>query len=148
MVHTIMRSGKGLTAIELLIMISIFAVIVIFAAPRFSNSNSEFVQAIKITESTVDQARKTARYYRTDVLMQLETDEQRSQQSLTLSIPKMQSNEVLNEVEEKFPLPPGIQVINEGGAIRFDQKGELETPAQLLFVSERQEDESHQLVIR
>ena len=49
MVRTIIRTEKGLTAIELLIMISIFAVIVIFAAPRFTNSKSEIVQAIKIT---------------------------------------------------------------------------------------------------
>lgn len=148
MVRIITSPEKGLTAIELLIIVSVVAVLVIFTAPLLSGSKSEFDQAVKITESTVEQARQTARFYKTSVLIRLETDEQKNHQSITLSIPRMKSQSVLNEVTEEFQLPEGIQVISEDQVIHFDEQGEVAIPAQLLFVSDRLKDQSRQLVIR
>jgi prepilin-type N-terminal cleavage/methylation domain-containing protein len=139
---------KGLTAIELLIAISILALIIIFTAPMITRSNPEFEEAIKITESSVEQARKTARYYKTDVLMRLETDRQMNLQSITLSIPDMQKNNALNEVKEAFPLPAGVHVSSEAETIQFNHQGEVKNPANLLFESELVENASLQLVIR
>lgn len=139
---------KGLTAIELLIVVSILALIIIFAAPMIAGSNRVFDEAIEITESSVEHARKTARFYKTDVVMRLETDEQQKLQSITVSIPQMQNSEALNEVKEAFPLPPGVQVSSAKETIRFDNKGELMMPAELLFKSEQLENQSRQLVIR
>lgn len=148
MVRILTSPEKGLTAIELLIIVSVVAVLVIFTAPLLSGSKSEFDQAVKITESTVEQARQTARFYKTSVLIRLETDEQKNHQSITLSIPRMKSQSVLNEVTEEFQLPEGIQVISEDQVIHFDEQGEVAIPAQLLFVSDRLKDQSRQLVIR
>jgi Tfp pilus assembly protein FimT len=148
MVRIITSPEKGLTAIELLIIVSVVAVLVIFTAPLLSGSKSEFDQAVKITESTVEQARQTARFYKTNVLIRLETDEQKNHQSITLSIPRIKSQSVLNEVTEEFQLPEGIQVISEDQVIHFDERGEIAIPAQLLFVSDRLKDQSRQLVIR
>ena len=148
MVRILTSPEKGLTAIELLIIVSVVAVLVIFTAPLLSGSKSEFDQAVKITESTVEQARQTARFYKTNVLIRLETDEQKNHQSITLSIPRIKSQSVLNEVTEEFQLPEGIQVISEDQVIHFDERGEIAIPAQLLFVSDRLKDQSRQLVIR
>ena len=148
MVRIITSAAKGLTAIELLIIVSVVGVLVIFTAPLLNGSKSEFDQAIKITESTVEQARQTARFYKTDVLMRLETDEQKNRQSITLAIPRMNSQQVLNEVKEEFQLPDGIQVVSEDRVFHFDAHGEIAIPAQLLFVSDRMKDQSRQLVIR
>jgi Tfp pilus assembly protein FimT len=148
MVRIITSPEKGLTAIELLIIVSVVAVLVIFTAPLLSGSKSDFDQAVKITESTVEQARQTARFYKTNVLIRLETDEQKNHQSITLSIPRIKSQSVLNEVTEEFQLPEGIQVISEDQVIHFDERGEIAIPAQLLFVSDRLKDQSRQLVIR
>jgi Tfp pilus assembly protein FimT len=148
MVRIITSPEKGLTAIELLIIVSVVAVLVIFTAPLLSGSKSDFDQAVKITESTVEQARQTARFYKTSVLIRLETDEQKNHQSITLAIPRIKSQSVLNEVTEEFQLPEGIQVISEDQVIHFDERGEIAIPAQLLFVSDRLKDQSRQLVIR
>lgn len=148
MVRIITSPVKGLTAIELLIIVSIVAVLVIFTAPHLSGSKSEFDQAVKITESTVEQARQTARFYKTNVLIRLETGEYNNHQSITLSIPRMNSQSVLNEVKEEFLLPEGIQVVSKDRVIHFDEQGEITIPAQLLFVSDRMKDQSRQLVIR
>lgn len=139
---------RGVTVIELLIAISILALVIIFTAPMITRSNTEVEEAIDIAESSVEQARKTARYYRTNVLMRLETDTQMNLQSITLSIPDMQKNSALNEVKEAFLLPAGVRVSSPVEAIQFDDKGEVKTPANLLFESEQVENASLQLVIR
>ena len=64
MIRTGIAPAKGLTAIELLIIISIVALLVAFAAPliKTMSSKSEFEQAIEITEASVKHARWTARF--------------------------------------------------------------------------------------
>jgi len=134
----------------LLIIISIIALIVAFAAPMMKamSSKSEFEQAIEITEASVEQARWTARFYKAEVLLRLETDENQKQHAITLSVPKMQKDLVLNEVKERFPLPIGIQIVSDDTVIRFDPNGEVELPAHLLISSNQPEYKSHQLVVR
>jgi len=142
--------AKGLTAIELLIVISIVALLVAFAAPMIKTMShkSEFEQAIEITEASVEQARWTARFYKAEVLLSLENDENQKQHSITLSVPQMQKDLVLNEVKEEFPLPNGIQIISDETIIRFNPAGEVELPAYILVSSSQAENESRQLVVR
>jgi len=150
MIRTKLAPAKGLTAIELLIVISIVALLVAFAAPMIKTMSpkSEFEQAIEITEASVEQARWTARFYQTEVLLRLETDENQKRHSITLSVPKMQKDLVLNEVKEEFPLPNGIQIISDDTVILFDPHGEVELPAHLLISSNQAENKSHQLVVK
>jgi len=150
MKQAMMAPWKGLTAIELLIIISIIALIVAFAAPMMKamSSKSEFEQAIEITEASVEQARWTARFYHAEVLLSLETDENQEQHSITLSVPKMRKDLVLNEVKERFPLPVGIQIASDDTIIRFDPTGKVESPTQILISSNQAEYKSHQLVVK
>ena len=150
MIKTKIGPAKGLTAIELLIIISIVALVVAFAAPMIKtmSSKSEFEQAIEITEASVEQARWTARFYKTEVLLRLETGENQKQHSITLSVPQMQKDLVLNEVKEEFPLPIGIQLVSDDTIIRFDPAGQVELPAHILVSSNQAEYKSHQLVVR
>jgi prepilin-type N-terminal cleavage/methylation domain-containing protein len=150
MIRTTLAPAKGLTAIELLIVISIVALLVAFAAPMIKTMSpkSEFEQAIEITEASVEQARWTARFYKAEVLLRLETDENQKQHAITLSVPKMRKDLVLNEVKERFPLPTGIQIVSEDTVIIFDPNGEVELPAHLLISSNQAGYKSHQLVVK
>ena len=150
MIKTKTASAKGLTAIELLIIISIVALVVTFAAPMIKTLSfkSEFEQAIEITEASVEQARWTARFYKTEVILQLETGENQKQHSIKLSVPQMQKDLVLNEVKEEFPLPIGIQLVSDDTIIRFDPAGQVELPAHILVSSNQAEHKSRQLVVR
>jgi len=150
MIKTKTASAKGLTAIELLIIISIVALVVTFAAPMIKTLSfkSEFEQAIEITEASVEQARWTARFYKTEVILQLETGENQKQHSIKLSVPQMQKDLVLNEVKEEFPLPIGIQLVSDDTTIRFDPTGQVVLPAHILVSSSHAEHKSRQLVVR
>lgn len=150
MIKSKITQMKGLTAIELLIIISIVALVVAFATPMIKtlSSKSEFEQAIEITEASVKHARWTARFYKTEVLLRLEADENQQQHAITLSVPKMQQDLVLNEVKERFPLPIGIQIVSDDTIIRFDPTGQVKLPAHILLSSNQAEYKSHQLVVR
>ena len=149
MIRTTGHAEKGMTALELLITVSVVAVLVAFTAPLISSlkSKSELEQAIEITESSVEQARATARIYKTDVLMRLEMDEQKKLQYIVISIPALKRDLALNEVKEDFALPSGFQALIDGETIRFDPKGEVEMPVVVTVVSNQADNASHLLVI-
>jgi hypothetical protein len=141
--------AKGASALELLIIAGAIAVLVAFASTiaDFAKPKSELEQAITITESSVQLARKTARLYKTDVIMRLVVKDHEKQQSIVLSFPKMQKDPVLNEVKEEFVLPPGIQIVIDGEIVHFEPDGEVELPGQILVLSNQAENISHQFVI-
>jgi hypothetical protein len=141
--------AKGASALELLIIAGAIAVLVAFASTivDFAKPKSELEQAITITESSVQLARKTARLYKTDVIMRLVVKDHEKQQSIVLSFPKLQKDPVLNEVEEEFVLPPGIQIVIDGEIVHFEPDGEVELPGQILVLSNQAENTSHQFVI-
>jgi len=141
--------AKGASALELLIIAGAIAVLVAFASTivDFAKPKSELEQAITITESSVQLARKTARLYKTDVIMRLVVKDHEKQQSIVLSFPNLQKDPVLNEVKEEFVLPPGIQIVIDGEIVHFEPDGEVELPGQILVLSNQAENISHQFVI-
>jgi ABC-type Na+ efflux pump permease subunit len=143
------RFVRGITALELLIIAAVAAVLVAFAVPivSYMMSKSDMEQAINITESSIQSARDAARFYNTDVLIHLEMDEEEKQQSIVLSIPALQKDPALNEVTEDFALPLGFQVYIDGEIIHFEPTGEVEFPAHVKIVSNSGENPDHQLVI-
>lgn len=149
MVHRIGNGEKGLSAIELLIIASIVALVAVFATPMLSKAlfNSDVKEAIDIIESSVENARETARYYQTEVIMRIETDEEQEQFAITVSIPSMRKDETMIEVQEEILLPAGVRVFSDERIIQFNADGEVELPAHTLLVFNQARDKGRQLVI-
>ena len=141
---------KGFTAIELLIYTSIGALITAFAIPFVTQTThqTELEQALKITEDSIQQARRTARIYHTDVVMRIESESDSSQDAIHISIPEMQRDPALNMVTEEFPLPEGIDIVSSDEIIRFDPAGEVNWPASLMSVSQKTGDLSKHLLVK
>ncbi len=140
---------KGLTAIELLIIASVVGIVAIFAIPIISDAvlPSGFREAIKLTESAVEQARQTARFYKTEVLMLVGEEPEQDQQTLTLVIPQMQKTQAMDEVEVKFILPAGVRVISQEHVIHFMPSGEVEQPSKSLTILDQIQHKSRQLAL-
>jgi Tfp pilus assembly protein FimT len=140
---------KGLTAIELLIIASVVAIIAVFASPIISDAvlPSGFKEGIEITESSVEQARQTARFYKTDVLMRVGEEVEQDRQVLTLVIPRMQKTMAMNEVQVKFILPAGVRVVSHEKVIHFMPNGEVEQPSESLTVLDQIQHRSRQLAL-
>ena len=142
--------AKGASALELLIIVAAIAVLVAFASTilDYVKPKSELEQAITIIESSVEHARQTARFFKTDVLMSLGPEDKQLQQSIILSMPEMQKDPALNKVKKEFVLPPGIQIAGDDEVIHFESSGEVELPASVLIITNLAEHTSHQFVIK
>lgn len=149
MIRTKSNGEKGLTAIELLIIASIVALVAVFATPMLSKAvfKTEIQEAVNVTESSIEHARETARFYKTDVLLRFGTAEGEPTNVVTLAIPGLQKDATLNEVTEEFLLPPGTQVFSERPTVRFSADGELEPPALNLVVFNQTKDKTQRLQI-
>lgn len=140
---------RGMTALELLIYLAFMTVMIVFATPILSKmvTRSNVDQAIKTTEESVEQARRTARFYKTEVTIQLEADETGQQYVIRLSIPAMQNHPTLMGVQRDFPLPDGIQVFSQDVTIHFDAHGQIESPVSFLAFSDPVDDRLHQFLV-
>jgi len=149
MIHQKTILEKGLTAIELLIIASIVALVAVFATPMLSKAvfTTDVGTAIEIIESSIDSARETARFYQTGVEMRIENNEEQERVAITVTIPMMQGDTALNEVQEQFLLPAGVRVLSDKRVIQFDADGAVDQPAHTLLVLNRAEDKGRQLVI-
>jgi len=140
---------KGFTAIEFLLYASIIALMLSFGAPLVSTAirQSQVDQAMEITEESIKQARRTARFYNTEVLMHIVSDGEQDQDAITLSIPNMQRDSNLNEVKEEFALPVGVDILSSDTVIHFDPAGEVDWPAMIVFTSPEAGESSLSLLV-
>jgi Tfp pilus assembly protein FimT len=142
--------STGLTAIELLIIISFVAVISVMVSPFFNKSHitQDFDLAIEITESFVTHARATARVYNTDVFMYIGPDNVYGQQAITLIVPGLKKDPSMVEVKEEFFLPAGVRLFSDDGVIHFNPDGEIESPTHNMVLLNTRYDTSREFVIQ
>jgi prepilin-type N-terminal cleavage/methylation domain-containing protein len=128
---------KGLTAIELLIVTSVIAVIAVFATPMMSSVflETDLDKAVKITQDSIDKARISARLYNTSVFMTIGTIETSPGHAIKVLIPQKDKQQVLNDMEHIFPLPESVRVVSGDMLIQFDSNGQVDFPAMLLLAS-------------
>lgn len=140
---------NGLTAIELLIITSIIALITVFATPMMSSVffETELEKAAKITGKSIEKARVAARFYDTDIQMRIEADGNLSRHAITLSIPRSNQEMMLNEIREVFPLPDTVRVVSGDMLILFNSEGEVDYPALLTLTSTEGDFEREQIMI-
>lgn len=139
---------RGLTAIELLIVISILGLLAVFGIPMMSSTiwATDLDQAKKITEETVDQARTMARLYKTDVVVRLESDEDQPP-VIKLSMSRSRQDSVLGEISEEFELPGEVKFLNGDLMMQFDAEGNIDFPAMVTIASTTDREDYLKLVI-
>ena len=139
---------RGLTAIELLIVISILGLLAVFGIPMMSSTiwATDLDQAKKITEETVDQARTMARLYKTDVVVRLESDEDQPP-VIKLSMSRSRQDSVLGEISEEFELPGEVKFLNGDLMMQFDAEGNIAFPAMVTIASTTDREDYLKLVI-
>jgi len=140
---------KGLTAIELLIITSIIALITVFATPMMSSVffETELDKAAKITEESIEKARAAARFYDTDVQMRIESDGNLARHSITVSIPRSNAEKMLSEIQQVFPLPDTVRIVSGDMLIQFNSEGQVDSPAMLMMASTQGDFERQQIMI-
>lgn len=142
------RNGLGFTAVELLIVISVVALLLVFGVPLVNSSTTDcdLEPAVEMTEKSVAQARKLARLYRTDVVMRLETGADHPPR-VTVAIPRGEAPVDMSEVRQRHELPGSVELLGGDLEVQFDANGDVALPALVLLASRNDRHEVHKLLI-
>ena len=132
---------KGITLIEILLVLGLLAILVSFAVPSVSGavSKAEMKSTLENIQYSLEVARRTARVNETGVSMHIAPAEQEAIQVITFSSPG-KSGAGNNLHIQDFALPPDIVLISDQDSFIFDERGLVEEPGHILLVSK--EDES------
>lgn len=140
---------KGLTAIELLIITSVIALVAVFAAPMMSSVflKSDLDKAEEITEESIQKARIAARFYNSDVTLRISASGELARHGITITIPRAGKDQLLGEVKEEFSLPVTVRVMSGDMLINFDADGEVDFPTMVMMATTDENFERRQLVV-
>ncbi len=141
---------RGVTAVELLIVLGMMAVIITFFANSFTRATNkaDLLVAIEGVNFSVQSARNMARQLETEVVMHLNTATAGENHSINFSYPDR--NEALNSgnLLQEFVLPSDIQLITDESVISFDAKGLVAKPTNLLLISQSEESMQESVFVR
>ena len=148
MERTRKRLEQGITAIELLIVVSVLAILVVFAAPVVSSAfwTSEVDEAVKVAEKSVREARTLARLYQTNVVVRIESDEGQ-RPSITVTVPSRHKDIDVGEVRDEVALPGDVEVLGGDVMVQFNPAGEVDLPAMVMLASRADQRQAQKLII-
>jgi Tfp pilus assembly protein FimT len=128
--------AKGITLIEILLVLGLLAILMSFAVPSVSGavSKAEMKSTLENIQYSLQVARRTARMTETEVSMHISPAEQETTQTITFSSPGKGGTSNHLQIQD-FTLPAEIVLISDHDAFRFDGRGLVEEPGRILLVS-------------
>jgi len=127
---------KGITLIEILLVLGLLAILASFAVPSVSGavSKAEMKSTLENIQYSLQTARRTARMTETEVSMHISPAAQEMTQTITFSSPGKGGAGTKLQIQD-FSLPPDIMLISDRDSFRFDERGLVEEPGRILLVS-------------
>ena len=127
---------KGITLIEILLVLGLLAILASFAVPSVGGavSKAEMKSTLENIQYSLQIARRTARTTETEVSMHISPAEQEITQTITFWSPG--KGGAINKLQiQDFILPPDIVLISDQDSFSFDERGLVEEPGRILLVS-------------
>lgn len=127
---------KGITLIEILLVLGLLAILLSFATPTVSGavSKAEMKATLENVQYSLQTARKVARITEAPVSMNISPPGQETAQSITYTSPGKRGAGNTLQIQD-FKLPPDIVLISDHESFIFDERGLVEKPGRILLVS-------------
>ena len=127
---------KGITLIEILLVLGLLAILASFAVPSMSGAvgKAEMKSTLENIQYSLQTARRTARMTETEVSMHISPAEQEITQTITFWSPGKGGASNKLQIQD-FTLPPDIVLISDLDSFSFDERGLVEEPGRILLVS-------------
>jgi prepilin-type N-terminal cleavage/methylation domain-containing protein len=145
--HPVTRA-RGITLIEILLVISVMAIMVAFALPAAdtATARAELKAAVENLEYSVGTARNVARMTESSISLDIESSTADAPQTISFSYPGQKSGKRGPDIQS-YSLPEGIELITDLERFVFDPRGMVEQPGRILLVSRVDEEVSSVLDI-
>lgn len=124
--------AKGITLVEILIVISVLVVLASFAVPTMSSATAkaEMTAAVENVQYSIQSARNAARRNETRVTLGFEARDGRNNRVIAVDA----DNHVGAGFQE-FQLPEEIQLVTDQETFIFDNRGLVENAGTIVLVS-------------
>lgn len=134
-IHTISRSrAKGVTLIEILLVIGLLAIVASFAVPSMSSAtaSAEMKAAVENVEYSIRTARNTARLKETGIAIEISQATPDTAAVIDFSDAR-DANRAIGIAQHQ--LPEGIDLLSRPAAFEFDKRGLVIEPGTITLVS-------------
>ena len=134
------RTSRGITLIEILVVLGVLTILLSFAIPSGSSAatRAELSVATENIQHSLDAARNMARMTETSISVNVPEALDGSTQSITFSRVTRGVSTPVSEMQE-LTLPADLVLLAEHDVFHYDTRGLVVNPGQLLLVS-RQDD--------
>lgn len=130
---SIRARARGITLVEILIVLSVLVVIASFAIPSIGNATAraEMTAATENVRYSVEAARKLARSTESRVILRITDAAGPGGQSIAFARERAKAA----DAEQDYRLPEEIRVVTTADSYALDERGLAENPGQLILVS-------------
>lgn len=127
---------KGITLVEILLIISLIAVLVSFAIPSIGSAaaRAEMTAAVENVQFSINAARDVARMTGSDISLNLESTRGDQVQRITFSSKEARHNGMAGGLQE-YQLPEDTRLVSKYETYVFDDRGLVDTPGEIILVS-------------
>lgn len=141
---------RGITAVEILIVLGMMAVIMTFFANSFTRATNkaDLLVAVEGVNFSVRSARNMARELETEVFMHLNTAKKDENHSIKFSYPNRNESLSSANLLQEFVLPADIKLVTDESVISFDARGLVEKPTSLLLISQSEESMQESVLVQ
>jgi len=128
---------QGISVVEVLIALAVLAIVLSFASTTFSNAalKKELQMAAEGVDFTLRNARSLARETGSSVLTHFNMGTDKSEHSITYSLPNRLNSANTGPEHGDFILPADIRMYTSQSDLRFDGRGLLDSPVEIELVS-------------
>jgi type II secretory pathway pseudopilin PulG len=140
--------ARGITLVEILIVISLLVILVAFALPSAGNASAraEMKAALENLEYSVGTARNVARLTESSISLNIESLPGRGAQTITFSNPAQVPGKGGPDIPD-YRLPEGILLVSDRDHFVFDARGLVEHSGKIQLVSRADEEITSELDI-
>lgn len=133
------RHSRGITLIEILMVLGLVAILLSFAVPSVSGAaaRAEMKAAVENIHYTLEIARKSARRGESVIDMSILSEGPSEARFIRLS--SRDGNGVSQPIMPGYNVPHGIELKSDHGSYRFDERGLVENPGRIVLVARADE---------
>jgi prepilin-type N-terminal cleavage/methylation domain-containing protein len=143
------ETSKGVTLIEILMVIGVVAVLMSFAVPSVSNAaiKAEMSAAIENLQYSLQIARKVSRTTESALEMHISPVMGDIAQTITFTSPK--GDKIHNTLQiQDYTMPSDIVMVSERESFIFDSRGLVQNPGSVSLVSKADESVSRTIDVQ
>ena len=136
--HTNHKSRcKGVTLVEILLVLGVLAIVFSFAVPSIGSANTRMTMraAAEHVEYSIKVARDTARLTESDVRMNVLTDPDTGQSIITFTLSAKSLKKLSQPELQEYHLENSLTLHSDKQWYEFDSRGVVKNPGQITLVA-------------